>query len=101
MLADGGRREAEDPLRIGISVRQPTLHQPVEYAIERHPIDGQIADRLLDLVVCQRRRYHAQQPQDAHPRRRRARTRAANEQGSSFSLRGGFDSILDHSHATI
>jgi hypothetical protein len=87
MLADGGSRKAEHPLCIGIAVRQPTLDQPVEHPIQRDAIESQIAERLLDVVMSQRRRRSMQQPQDTDPRRRGARARPANQQRSGFSLR--------------
>jgi hypothetical protein len=85
-------------LCIGIAVRQPALDQPVEHPIQGDAIESQIAERLLDVVMSQRRRRSMQQPQDTDPRRRSARASPANQQRSGFSFCRRVDRRVQDSH---
>jgi hypothetical protein len=61
-------------------------------------IESQIAERLLDVVMSQRRRRSMQQPQDTDPRRRGARAGPANQQRRGFSFCRRVDRRVQDSH---
>ena len=79
VLANARRGKTEDPRGIRILVRQPARRQPVEDAVERHPVDRRYAKGLLDLVMGQRCGGCAQQLQDTHARRCGTGAGAADE----------------------
>lgn len=54
MLASRDQRKAPDPAFVGALDGQSGLDHPVEYAIQRYPVEVALAKLLLDIVVRQR-----------------------------------------------
>jgi hypothetical protein len=76
-----GRREPKDPMGVCGLVGQSIVGEPIQYAVERYPINsGQVlaTKGLLDLAVANRRMACSQQAENPDTGRRYARSQGAN-----------------------
>ncbi len=76
------RRKTENPVGIGTPVRKIAGHQPIENAIQSHPIHARGTEQNLDFVMGQWSGGSAQHVQDAKSRRRHAQAMPADDAGN-------------------
>lgn len=97
MLSGRRRRETEDTARIGALVRQPAVDEPVEHAVQSHPVKGHVAQPDLDFTMRQRGRRLAQHAQNPDTSRRRPRAETPDLFSNSLLAEGDIKSHVEFS----